>query len=463
MISAIFLVNQKGEVVVNRLYRDDVSRSMVDTFRHKVIASKETGSQAPIKVIENATFLYIRHHHLYLVAVTRSNLNPALVFEFLFRMVRIFKAYFGEHFDESAVRNHFTLVYELLDETMDFGYPQNCAIEVLRQYINLGTVQAEMEQQEPTVLTSQITGQIDWRRDGIRYRKNEVYIDVLESVNILMSATGNVLHSDVTGQIVMKALLSGWPECKFGLNDKLIMDREAAGKASGAVTRRSAGVEIDDCTFHRCVRLGRFDADRTITFIPPDGEFELMRYRVTENVNLPFRLIPAIQEEGRNRVAVNVKVTANFSSKLFGQNVVIKVRRGQGRGGGEDDRREGEEEGSGLLAASNLVPRPSHPLLSLTYPPFLQVPVPPNTAKTHINVSTGRARFEPEHRALVWRIKRFPGGCEFMITADVTLMPSTSHKAWSRPPIQVEFQVPMFTSSGVHVRFLRVYDKSGCT
>lgn len=330
MISAIFLVNQKGEVVVNRLYRDDVSRSMVDTFRHKVIASKETGSQAPIKVIENATFLYIRHHHLYLVAVTRSNLNPALVFEFLFRMVRIFKAYFGEHFDESAVRNHFTLVYELLDETMDFGYPQNCAIEVLRQYINLGTVQAEMEQQEPTVLTSQITGQIDWRRDGIRYRKNEVYIDVLESVNILMSATGNVLHSDVTGQIVMKALLSGWPECKFGLNDKLIMDREAAGKASGAVTRRSAGVEIDDCTFHRCVRLGRFDADRTITFIPPDGEFELMRYRVTENVNLPFRLIPAIQEEGRNRVAVNVKVTANFSSKLFGQNVVIKVRRGQG-------------------------------------------------------------------------------------------------------------------------------------
>ncbi len=163
------------------------------------------------------------------------------------------------------------------------------------------------------MLTSQITGQIDWRRDGIRYRKNEVYIDVLESVNILMSATGTVLRSDVTGQIVMKALLSGWPECKFGLNDKLIMDREHASKAAAAgggggggghhghhhTSRRNAGVEIDDCTFHRCVRLGKFDADRTITFIPPDGEFELMRYRVTENVNLPFRLIPAIQVRAR--------------------------------------------------------------------------------------------------------------------------------------------------------------------
>ena len=35
--------------------------------------------------------------------------------------------------------------------------------------------------------------------------------------------------------------------------------------------------QIDDCTFHRCVRLGKFDAERTITFVPPDGEFELMR------------------------------------------------------------------------------------------------------------------------------------------------------------------------------------------
>ena len=26
--------------------------------------------------------------------------------------------------------------------------------------------------------------------------------------------------------------------------------------------------------------------DRTISFVPPDGEFQLMSYRITENVNL---------------------------------------------------------------------------------------------------------------------------------------------------------------------------------
>lgn len=31
--------------------------------------------------------------------------------------------------------------------------------------------------------------------------------------------------------------------------------------------------------FHQCVRLARFENDRTISFIPPDGAFDLMTYR----------------------------------------------------------------------------------------------------------------------------------------------------------------------------------------
>jgi len=228
---------------------------------------------------------------------------------------------------------------------------------------------------------------------------------------LLMSSNGNVLRNDVTGKVMMKTFLTGMPECKFGLNDKLIMDREgSAGKSGGK--RQMPGVEIDDCTFHRCVRLGKFDADRTITFIPPDGEFELMKYRITDNVNLPFRLIPAIQEEGDTRVTANLKAIANFSAKLFATNVVIKV------------------------------------------------PTPPNTARCKINAPNGRAKYEPEQRAIVWRVRRFTGGSEYMLSAEIELMKSTKGKAWSRPPIQVEFQVPMFTASGLHVRFLKVFEKS---
>lgn len=39
-------------------------------------------------------------------------------------------------------------------------------------------------------------------------------------------------------------------------------------------------VAIDDCQFHQCVKLTKFDTEHAISFIPPDGEYELMRYVV---------------------------------------------------------------------------------------------------------------------------------------------------------------------------------------
>lgn len=75
------------------------------------------------------------------------------------------------------------------------------------------------------------------------------------------------------------------------------------------------GITIDDLKFHQCVRLGKFDKERAITFIPPDGTFELMTYRITENVNLPFKVIPVINEYGTNRIEARIKVI-NFQEKL---------------------------------------------------------------------------------------------------------------------------------------------------
>lgn len=48
---------------------------------------------------------------------------------------------------------------------------------------------------------------------------------------------------------------------------------------------KSKTVELEDVKFHQCVRLSRFENDRTISFIPPDGESELMSYRLNTTVS----------------------------------------------------------------------------------------------------------------------------------------------------------------------------------
>ena len=51
--------------------------------------------------------------------------------------------------------------------------------------------------------------------------------------------TGQVLSAHVAGRIVMKSYLSGMPECKFGINDKVLMDTK--GKCSLDDSTRVSG------------------------------------------------------------------------------------------------------------------------------------------------------------------------------------------------------------------------------
>lgn len=142
------------------------------------------------------------------------------------------------------------------------------------------------------------------------------------------NSNGNVLRSEIVGSIKMRVYLSGMPELRLGLNDKVLFESTGRGK--------SKSVELEDVKFHQCVRLSRladlvhsspiqvpciyisylgnknkkkrlesgflrfwvfiyylqwffllvrFENDRTISFIPPDGEFELMSYRLNTHVS----------------------------------------------------------------------------------------------------------------------------------------------------------------------------------
>ncbi|EER27380.1 AP-2 adaptor complex subunit mu [Coccidioides immitis RS] len=411
MLSGILIFNQKGENLIFRAFRNDCRPRLADIFRIQVISNAQVRS--PILTLGSTTFSHVKHENIYLVAVTKSNANAALVFEFLYRLVLLGKGYFGK-FDEEAVKNNFVLIYELLDEILDFGYPQNTETDTLKMYITTEGVKSSLTKSptDSSRITMQATGALSWRRSDIKYRKNEAFVDVIEDVNLLMSATGTVLRADVNGQIIMRAYLSGTPECKFGLNDRLLLDGdEASGRARA--TRAAAGsVTLEDCQFHQCVRLGRFDADRIISFVPPDGEFELMRYRATENVNLPFKVHPIVREIGTTKVEYSIAIKANYGNKLFATNVVIRI------------------------------------------------PTPLNAAKVSERTTQGRAKYEPEHNNIVWKIARFSGQSEYVLTAEATLTSTTSQKAWSRPPLSLSFNLLMFTSSGLLVRYLKVFEKN---
>lgn len=52
--------------------------------------------------------------NIWLAAVTKQNVNAAMVFEFLLKIIDVMHSYFGK-ISEENIKNNFVLIYELLD------------------------------------------------------------------------------------------------------------------------------------------------------------------------------------------------------------------------------------------------------------------------------------------------------------------------------------------------------------
>ncbi|KRY09862.1 AP-2 complex subunit mu, partial [Trichinella patagoniensis] len=408
MIGGLFVYNHKGEVLVSRIYRDDIGRNAVDAFRVSVIHARQQ-VRSPITIIARTSFFHIKRGNIWMCAVSKQNINAATVFEFLTKFANTMQSYFGK-LNEENVKNNFVLIYELLDEVLDYGYPQNTDPGVLKTFITQQGIRSATKE-EQTQITSQVTGQIGWRREGIKYRRNELFLDVVEHVNLLMSQQGQVLSSHVAGKVMMKSYLSGMPDCKFGINDKLTMDTRSK-QAIEDTTKNSnmrQSVVIDDCQFHQCVKLSKFETEHVISFIPPDGEFELMRYRTTKDIQLPFRVIPLVREVGRTKMEVKVVVKSTFKPILLAQKIEVRI------------------------------------------------PTPLNTAGVQLMVMKGKAKYKASENAIVWKMKRMGGMKESQISAEIDLLATNDKKKWNRPPISMNFEVP-FAPSGLKVRYLKVFE-----
>ena len=166
---------------------------------------EDDNDACPLIKTDECTFAYIKHSNVYIVATTRKNSNIAMLFALLHRICQVMQEYFKE-VEEESIRDNFVICYELMDEMIDFEYPQTTDAKILQEYIT--QVEQEVKESINTMFViyrkgtrwkapkppPAVTNTVSWRPDGIKYRKNEVFLDVIESVNLLAGAQGNVLR-----------------------------------------------------------------------------------------------------------------------------------------------------------------------------------------------------------------------------------------------------------------------------
>ncbi|EGG13924.1 hypothetical protein DFA_11685 [Cavenderia fasciculata] len=414
MFSQLFILNYKGDTIIFKEYRHDLNRNTPDLFFRHLLSLKS--DVEPCFNLEGINYIYIKKREMYFVFTTMSLVSPSLAFELLNRISKIIQDYTAS-LTEEAIRFNFTLIYELLDEIMDFGHPQSTSTETLKAFVFTPPHTIQLNQQDSIIdnLINTATKKTVPQKTAIRpihqpsqietqADSNEIYVDLWEHITILLASNGNVIRNEISGSIVMKSYLKGNPVVSMGFNQvlKIGSHHRAAGHT---------GVIVDDCNFHECAPEGIKDETNVMTFKPPQGEFTLFKYRISQSTYLPFMVNTHIETPSKSKMDIVIRLRSNFSAHVHSNTIIITI------------------------------------------------PLPKSTLSCQSTTTSAlNAEYKGNEKILQWTIKRMNGSAEHVLRASLTVDSSSSEISNRKEtgPISLDFDIPNFNCSNIQIKAMTI-------
>ena len=456
MISQFHVISPRGDCIITREFRKVNQSGTAEKFFQKVNGADY--DEAPLFQIDGLSYISLNKGGIYFVFTTESVVSSVWAVDLLTKLVKVLKDFCGVLSEESLRRN-FILIYELIDEVIDSGYPQSTSPEVLKlsvfsdaidmsaQPVSLlknpmaiipqlrsvstpaptipssanqrpiGMVSSAGSSPNSSLVIGGVTLPGNFRIPGLNpdltsVSRNEIFVDILERISVVVNVedSSRIVSSYIDGAIQMKSYLSGNPPLRLCLNEDLVI---AGDSVSQTQYSSSSSAVLDDVLFHESADLSEFESNRVLSLIPPDGEFSLMNYRISNVSKLPFRLYPKVEIVSNDRVDIQIAIRADVPEQNYGSNMVLSL------------------------------PLPEGSVRSVSSDAVGIAP----TGWTSEHLTT-------ENR-VVWSIKKLQGGSEIVCRARINLTsPILTKKYFS--PVSLHFEVPMYSMSNLQVRYLRI-------
>lgn len=376
-------------------WKSVVHRSICDYFFEAQGKALTPDDIPPVIATPHHYLINIYRSSLHLVAVCMSEVPPLFVIEFLHTFINIFEDYFNE-FTETAIKENYVKVYELLDEMLDNGFPLATESNILKELIkppNLFRSITDTVTGKSTGVSDQLpTGQlsnIPWRRMGVKYTNNEAYFDVIEEIDAIIDRSGSTVCAEIQGYVDCLVKLSGMPDLTLTfINPRL----------------------LDDVSFHPCVRFKRWESEKLLSFVPPDGSFRLISYHIG----------------AQNMVAIPVYVKHNISF------------------------REGT---SGRL---DITVGPKQTMGKTVENVVIDINFPKSILNVSLTASQGKYTFDPVTKIMSWDVGKIDVTKLPNIRGQINLQTGATAPE-SNPTINVHFTINQMVVSGIKVNRLDMY------
>ncbi|XP_020202689.1 AP-3 complex subunit mu [Cajanus cajan] len=295
MLQCIFLVSDAGELMLEKqLTGHRLDRSICAWFWEQTISLGDSFKQQPVIASPTHYIFHVFREGITFLGCTQVEMPPLMAIEFLCRVADVLNDYFGA-LNEDIVKDNFVIVYELLDEMIDNGFPLTTEPSILREMIAppnmvnkaLSIVTGNSSNVSET-LPAATASCIPWRTAEPKYANNEVYVDLVEEMDVIVSRDGGLVKCEIYGEVQVNSRISGLPDLTLSFTNPSI---------------------LDDVRFHPCVRFRPWESHQILSFVPPDGQFKLMSYRVRKLKSTPIYVKPQLTSDGGTcRVSVLVGI-----------------------------------------------------------------------------------------------------------------------------------------------------------
>ncbi|VDN50526.1 unnamed protein product [Dracunculus medinensis] len=380
------------DVILEKHWKSVIHRSICDYFFDTQKKAACADDVPPVISTPHHYLISVYHNQLFFLAVTTAETSPLMVIEFLHRIIGTFTEYFDEC-SNNSIKENCVIFFELLDEMLDNGFPLATELNILQELIKppnfLRTIANQVigRTNFSEVLPTGQLSNVPWRRADVKYTNNEAYFDVIEEIDAIIDKQGATVFSEIQGYIDCCCKLSGMPDLTMSLvNPRL----------------------LDDVSFHPCVRFKRWENERVLSFIPPDGNFRLLSYHIGSQsmVAIPIYVRHSILLKGGTNGRIELTVGPKQSMGKVLEEVVVEM----------------------LLPKSvqncNLIP------------------------------SNGKCTFDPSTKLLQWNVGKIELGKPPTLKGSVSV---NSNIAVETPPITVKFRINQLAVSGLKVNRLDMY------
>jgi len=230
--------------------------------------------------------------------------------------------------------------------------------------------------------------QVPWRKSNVKYTTNEIYLDIIDEIDAIIESNGTVSDQKIVGRVAVDSQLSGVPDLVLRF-------------------KNPTGI-IDDVAFHPCVRLSRWDREQVISFVPPDGKFQLCSFSTKGNISLPMYVKPQVLF-GQGTGTVHVMVgTKNMTGDRPIEDIVVTMKFASTCGG------------------------------------------------TTLSSKVGAVNFDEVTKVCTWRIKQIPKNTTPILEGTFSFDPESVPV---KPTVLYTFRVNMWSASGLKVESLTLLNE----